>query len=76
MRIINVQENRHLTATEKKAIVAIIKAGLDHRVCQVGKKTYSISKTEVGYKVVITENQTNMFGKMVEVSHSATFNIA
>lgn len=73
MKIINVQEHRHLTATEKKAIVAIIQAGLD--AGKVGKKTYRISKTENGYKVVITENQTNMFGKMVEVSHSATFEL-
>lgn len=74
MKITNVQEHRHLTTTERKAIIAILEAGLD--AGKVGKKTYRLTKLEKGYKVTITQNQTNMFNKMVETNYTATFEVA
>jgi len=73
MQITNVQEHKHLTATERKAIVAILEAGLMEG--KVGRKVFRITKLEEGFKVMIESKRSNDYGKMIDVTYSATFNV-
>jgi len=73
MQITNVPENKHLTATEKKAIVAILQANLTEG--KVGRKIYRISKVDGSFKVMIEEKTSNDFGKMITRIFGTTFNI-
>jgi len=73
MRITNVPSNKHLTAAERKAITAIIEAGLTKG--RVGRKDYFITAEENGYSVKIQQNQSNDYGKMSVRTYTTTFNI-
>ena len=62
----------HLTATEKRAIAAIINAGLT--IGKVNRKTYSVAKHDSGYSVMIVQNETDFFsGKIAAKSYFAEF---
>jgi hypothetical protein len=65
----------HLTATEKKAINAIIKAGLTQG--KVNRKEYYLTKKDNGiFLVKIVQNETGFLsGKIEPKSYFCSFNV-
>lgn len=74
MKITNIPKDKHLTATEKRAIIAIIQSGLHEG--KIGNKIYRIFKFENFFKVVIESKQSNDYGNMVTNTYSTTFNFS
>jgi len=68
-----IEKSKHLTATEKKAIKAI----LDAKLCsgRIGRKNYFITSESEIYTVKITENEKNDYGKSVVKTYTAKFTI-
>lgn len=74
MRIVNIAKDQHLTSLEIRSIKAILEAGLMEG--KVNRKTYRLQKVENRFKVIIEENQSNDYGKMIRVKHISFFEVA